>query len=111
MEKANTALTAIHKVMPIERVEELMDDVAESIEYQAEIDRVLVGNAVTVDEDSLEAELEAMEREMLGKSSSSKPDIELPIAPSTPILPDAPTTVPVVATEDLEAVEKELVAS
>jgi len=112
MDKANKALNAIHSVMPIERVEELMDDVAESIEYQSEIDRALVGNAVTVDEDSLEAELNAMEQALFGNTVPSV-NINLPVAPTTPILPLPPTTTPIinndVATEP-EATEEPLLA-
>lgn len=119
MEKANTALTDIHKVMPIERVEELMDDVVESIDYQAEIDRAMAGSAVSVDEESLEAELQAMERAMLETTCSSTTlasegtSINLPGVPITPVLPIAPTTTPVIQNEGKSVLrdEGELVAT
>lgn len=110
MDSANNALSAIHKVMPIERVEELMDNVADSIDYQSEIDRALVGNAVTVDEDSLEAELDSLMKS-LTESPVVQPAVNLPIAPTTPIMPLPPSTTPVISNTSSERTPGELLAS
>ena len=117
MEKAQGALESLQRELPIERVEALMDDVAESVGLQAEIDAALAGttNAVGVGDEELDAELQALEAEQLAASAPlshvSNPQaaaagapivvlqstaIEelMPEAPNTPILPEDPTTVP-----------------
>ena len=116
MEKAQGALENLQRELPIERVDALMDDVAESIGLQAEIDAALAGttNAVGVGDDELDAELQALEAEQLAASApqslvsnpqaavgastvaqqSTAIEERMPVAPSTPIMPEAPTTVP-----------------
>ena len=102
MEKAQGALESLHRSLPLERVEELLDDVAESVAAQEEIDAALAGaGALGVGDDAaLDAELAAMEVELLGEAASASAtdappavrlDAELPVAPNTPILPEAPT--------------------
>mmetsp|Transcript_60243 Transcript_60243/g.136207 ORF Transcript_60243/g.136207 Transcript_60243/m.136207 type:complete len:231 (+) Transcript_60243:144-836(+) len=106
MKKANGALEAMHRELPLERVQELMDDTSENLAYQDEIDRALAGTDMgTLEDRDLEAELNALEAETLGGATSiaeapgktqGVPALEkgVPVAPTNPILPAAPTTEP-----------------
>jgi len=81
----------IHKEMGgLEGVEKMMADTEEARRYQEEISEALAGQMSNEDEDEVEDELEAMEREMTGVSA-------LPDAPNKTIvgegiLPEVPRT-------------------
>ncbi|KAI8872171.1 hypothetical protein GQ42DRAFT_161520 [Ramicandelaber brevisporus] len=53
-------LEQINKELSLERVEKLMDDTAEAIEYQREVEDALMGALSTVDEAEIEEELDAL---------------------------------------------------
>ena len=94
MESANNALKALHEVLPLEKVEELMDDVADEIGYQREIDAALSNQQVSVNDEELNKELDSMALE-LEEQSIAKGDISYPIAPDTTplVLPAVPTSI------------------
>jgi|MDSY01.1.fsa_nt_gb charged multivesicular body protein 6 len=103
MQSANHALKAMQQILPIDRVESLMDDVTDSIEYQREIDDALSQEDVIIDDAQLNEELDRMAREM-GLPAASDGSTAANVAQSLPeapteaplILPDAPTSeVPV----------------
>jgi charged multivesicular body protein 6 len=91
MERAQLSLTKLQEEIPVERVEALMDDVAESVQMQQEIDRALAvglpGSSVEEMEDELDAELQALSDSL---DTTTTPAM-------LPALPVAPTTTPVVS--------------
>ncbi|KAI9139958.1 Snf7-domain-containing protein [Paraphysoderma sedebokerense] len=81
LQKGNEVLKEIHNEMSIEKVEKLMQDTADAIEYQNEIENILNGQITTEDEESILKELEDIEKEELAKVADSMPDVptqELP---------------------------------
>ena len=94
MQTANGALKSMQAILPIERVEALMDDVTDSVEYQQEIDEALSGQDIVIDDSQLNDELDRMAQEMgLSSLTTGAAPIELPKEPSQAplILPEAPT--------------------
>ncbi|EOD51316.1 snf7 family protein [Neofusicoccum parvum] len=88
LQQGTSVLKEIHKEMGgLENVEKLMGENEEAQAYQREISEMLAGRMSNQDEDEVEDELEALEREMSGVKLPDK----LPEAPSTVPLPDAPT--------------------
>mmetsp|Transcript_51967 Transcript_51967/g.70902 ORF Transcript_51967/g.70902 Transcript_51967/m.70902 type:complete len:174 (-) Transcript_51967:410-931(-) len=86
LKEGNQALDAIHSVMSIENVEELMDDTKEAIEYENEISTLLSGqDLAAIDESAVMDELDALEREMQAEAAGVLPD--LPQVPTTEIAP------------------------
>jgi len=61
LKTGNTALEEINSQMSIEDVEKLMEDSAEAIAYQDEINEMLAGSLTTEDEDELLSELAEIE--------------------------------------------------
>mmetsp|Transcript_22536 Transcript_22536/g.52169 ORF Transcript_22536/g.52169 Transcript_22536/m.52169 type:complete len:218 (+) Transcript_22536:225-878(+) len=103
LQEGNKALDAIHSVMSVDKVEALMDETAEAIAVQQEIDGLLSGEDIAVDEGELEAELAAMEADLMGTAATATPQL--------PVMPAVPTQKPVVAhTEPALAVDPERVA-
>ncbi|CAH0014519.1 unnamed protein product [Clonostachys rhizophaga] len=83
LQQGTRVLNDIHKEMGgIENVEKLMGESADAIAYQQEISDMLGGRISAHDEDEVEEELEALEREVTGKISQ-----KLPAGPET-TLPD-----------------------
>ncbi|CAH0041542.1 unnamed protein product [Clonostachys solani] len=83
LQQGTKVLNDIHKEMGgIENVEKLMGESADAIAYQQEISDMLGGRISAHDEDEVEEELEALEREVTGKISQ-----KLPAGPET-TLPD-----------------------
>ncbi|CAG9944157.1 unnamed protein product [Clonostachys rosea f. rosea IK726] len=83
LQQGTRVLSDIHKEMGgIENVEKLMGESADAIAYQQEISDMLGGRISAHDEDEVEEELEALEREVTGKISQ-----KLPTGPET-TLPD-----------------------
>lgn len=80
LKQGNEVLKQIHKEMTVESVERLMEDTAEGIRYQKEISDMLAGVMTNADEDEVEEELAAMEREVNGVP----PEVVLPAIPSAP---------------------------
>ncbi|EHY55941.1 Vacuolar protein sorting-associated protein 20 [Exophiala dermatitidis] len=91
LQQGTQVLNMIHKEMGgLEGVEKMMADTEEARRYQQEISEALAGQMSNEDEDEVEDELEAMEREVSGVAA-------LPDAPKKTVvgegtLPDAPKT-------------------
>ncbi|KAJ3200543.1 Vacuolar protein sorting-associated protein 20 [Entophlyctis luteolus] len=91
LKKGNAVLNEIHKEMNIESVQKLMDDTADAIEYQNEIDQVLSGRLNESEMQDIEDELDALvaqELHSLAPANTALPipnDIEedLPSVPMT----------------------------
>lgn len=122
MEIAQCALESLQRSLPLDRVEALMDDVAEAVTLQAEIDNALAGAGdlvAGVGDHELDAELNALEAEQQATAKAALPVAQrataleqlLPVAPSTLILPEAPTTLPVVAPPAASDEERQPVAA
>ncbi|OQO11987.1 hypothetical protein B0A48_02626 [Cryoendolithus antarcticus] len=81
LQQGTAVLKEIHKEMGgLEKVELILEESAEAQAYQKEINEMLGGKMSNEEEDAVEDELEAMERE-----AASKDDV--------PSLPDAPTRI------------------
>lgn len=91
LQQGTQVLNMIHKEMGgLEGVEKMMADTEEARRYQEEISEALAGQMSNEDEDEVEDELEAMEREVTGVAA-------LPDAPNKTIvgegvLPNVPKT-------------------
>ncbi|KAL3934377.1 MAG: hypothetical protein SGBAC_009894 [Bacillariaceae sp.] len=91
MAKGKDSLQKMHEETSVEDVLDLMDAVTEQNEVEKEISSILEGVPTTLsveDEAAVEAELEAMMKEMQGDTAA---DAILPVAPDTTPLPQAPT--------------------
>ncbi|PUU77373.1 Snf7-domain-containing protein [Tuber borchii] len=82
LQQGNQVLKEIHKEMSLEAVEKLMEETDEARAYQREVSNLLAGAMTNEEEDAVEDELEALEREVLG-------------ARAVPAMPDAPRMAPV----------------
>ncbi|WOO77560.1 Charged multivesicular body protein 6 [Vanrija pseudolonga] len=87
LEQGSAVLKQLQKEVSLERVEKLMDQSREGIEYQREIDEALASQMSPEEEEAVQRELEELQREALPK---------IPDVPDTqPIsLPDAPVDEP-----------------
>lgn len=66
LELGNTVLKQIHKEMDLEKVEQIMDDTADGIAYQKEIEEVMARELSPEDQDEIMAELDKLiENEVL----------------------------------------------
>ncbi|GAB1739416.1 hypothetical protein NU219Hw_g4375t1 [Hortaea werneckii] len=94
LQQGTSVLKEIHKEMGgLDKVEMIMGESAEARAYQEEINDMLGGKMSNQDEDDVEDELEAMEREANGKTAADN----LPDAPSGVVegeLPDVPSETP-----------------
>ncbi|RMX73085.1 hypothetical protein D0869_13961 [Hortaea werneckii] len=94
LQQGTSVLKEIHKEMGgLDKVEMIMGESAEARAYQEEINDMLGGKMSNQDEDDVEDELEAMEREANGKTATNN----LPDAPSGVMegeLPDVPSETP-----------------
>jgi charged multivesicular body protein 6 len=82
LQQGNQVLKEIHKELTLESVQRLMDDTAEGIHYQKEISAMLAGVMTNDDEDAVEEELAAMEREIGGMEGEE--EVVVPNMPSAP---------------------------
>ena len=84
IQNGNKILTKLNKEFV--NVDEIMEDAAEQIAYQNEIDETLAQNMVGVDsyEDEIDKELEAMENELVGEMAPEMPTTEGLPAPQLP---------------------------
>ncbi|BEJ15568.1 hypothetical protein CspHIS471_0501730 [Cutaneotrichosporon sp. HIS471] len=97
LEQGSAALKTLQAEVNLDRVERIMDESREGIEYQREIDEALASNMSPEEEEDVLRELEALQRE------------QMPAIPEVPTsdpvhLPDAPTKEP---TETEPAQEEE----
>lgn len=74
----------LQEEFPVEKAEQLMEETAEALEQQKEIDAILSQSLTADDDADVDAELEEMARELL------------------PNLPQAPTTIPEVSSQEPE---------
>lgn len=86
LEKATKALQAAHKTMDIDKVQEMMDDIAEHSQMVDEISTIISTPSIygyDVDEDDLLAELEELEQEDLNDEllNIASPPTVLPVPP------------------------------
>ncbi|GAB1597740.1 charged multivesicular body protein 6-A-like [Argonauta hians] len=85
LKEGNASLKKMHELMSLEDVEKIMDDTAEGIRYQQEIDGLLSGGLTDEDEEDVLAELDALiesDKEPTEKVELPE-DIELPDVPET----------------------------
>ncbi|KIW46359.1 uncharacterized protein PV06_02035 [Exophiala oligosperma] len=100
LQQGTQVLNMIHKEMGgLEGVEKMMADTEDARRYQEEISEALAGQMSNEDEDEVEDELEAMERELAGVASA------LPDAPNKTVLGEA--TLPDVPQTELERSQKQ----
>ncbi|KAI0348396.1 hypothetical protein BDW22DRAFT_1320403 [Trametopsis cervina] len=86
LQQGNEVLKQIHKEMNIDSVERLLEETAEAQAYQREIDDMLANNLTIEDEEAVQTELEALQREALGEQEPERP-IHLPSVPTTEPVP------------------------
>lgn len=65
LEQGNSVLKQLQKEMSLERVEKLMDETREGVEYQKEIDNELQSSMSAEDEEAVQRELEALQAEQM----------------------------------------------
>jgi charged multivesicular body protein 6 len=83
IQQGTKVLQNIHKEMGgLENVEKIMGETEEARAYQQEISEMLAGQLSNDDEDEVEDELDALEREVKG--------VKMPAAPEGEVLPAAP---------------------
>lgn len=80
MKQGTTLLQQINSEMDIDEVEQLMDDTAEAIAYQQEINDILSQNLSNIDEDEVLKELE-----MIEQMEADSIAMEMPIVPNNNI--------------------------
>lgn len=68
LEQGNSVLKQLQKEMSLERVEKLMDETRDGIEYQKEIDNELQSSMSAEDEEAVQRELEALQAEQMVSS-------------------------------------------
>ncbi|KYR01960.1 SNF7 family protein [Tieghemostelium lacteum] len=79
LKNGNSALKEIQKEMTLEKVEDIMAETQEAIQYQQDIQDALNGKFTAEEEDDLLAELDEMEKEILEKDFPKVPDNQLKI--------------------------------
>lgn len=94
LERGKNELNVLNAQMPLEKIEELLEESDEAIAMQDRISQLIGGmdGALAVDDTALEAELEAL---MGGKTSG--PVVIMPQsiqADSLPVAPDTPVIIP-----------------
>ncbi|KAG0174905.1 peptide transporter ptr2 [Apophysomyces sp. BC1021] len=102
LKSGNEVLKEIHKELSVEAVERLMDDTADAIAYQNEIDDILSGQISTEDEEEILRELESLQREELEANLPAVPAEPLPISEPSIIqdLLEVPSHAPGKETEE-----------
>jgi len=78
LEQGKNTLQSLNDQIKIEDVEKLMEDTAEAIAYQEELDQALSGQLGNIDEATLEAELAEIEEEEAAREVSA---LEVPSRP------------------------------
>ncbi|KAI9209380.1 Snf7-domain-containing protein [Polychytrium aggregatum] len=89
LQQGNDVLKEIHKEMSVDAVQKLMDDTADAIEYQREIDDILSGQITQEDEEEIMAELDQMLEEEAAAQVGKLPDVPIDLNAR---IPDAQTT-------------------
>ncbi|KAI8149080.1 Snf7 family [Fennellomyces sp. T-0311] len=96
LKNGNSVLKEIHKEMSLEAVEKLMDDTADAIAYQNEIEELLSGKISDEDEEEILQELESLQQQELDAQLPSIPNKPIPDAERNKVgdLPEVPTHTP-----------------
>jgi hypothetical protein len=81
LEQGNSALKSLHEEMSLERAQDIMSDTEESIELVHEMDRLLMGQFSSTDEEELEKELQLLEEQQALQLGEQLPD-----APTSPVI-------------------------
>lgn len=93
LKEGNLALQKLHEEMPLDKVEELMADTAESIAMEEEISKAIGGSWTEANEDDLLAELAVLEKEELAEQTSAA---AAPVAAAAAVTPSVvPTPAPI----------------
>jgi len=79
IKKGNDTLKQLNDQMRIEDVEKLMDDTADAIAYQKEVENLLTGQLSSEDDEAVMAELNQLEKEAVQAEVES----QLPAVPTT----------------------------
>ncbi|KAJ3416999.1 Vacuolar protein sorting-associated protein 20 [Chytridiales sp. JEL 0842] len=114
LQKGNDVLKELQKEMNIDKVMQLMEDTADAIEYQNEVDELLAGKISDVDLEEIEAELEGLVQEEFAQvkipdtklpegPESVGEDVEFPEVPDG--IPESPTKQKVKAKEKAKKME------
>ncbi|KAK9469079.1 Snf7-domain-containing protein [Lipomyces arxii] len=83
LRQGNLVLKEINREMSLDQVERLLDESAEAQTYQREISDMLADTITNAEEEDIEEELAAMEREEMAKAIPEVPQNEIPqIEPS-----------------------------
>nr|KIR89273.1 charged multivesicular body protein 6 [Cryptococcus tetragattii IND107] len=85
LEMGSHVLGELQKEMSLERVDRLMDQTREGVEYQREIDEALMSKMSPEEEEAVQEELERLQSEAL----PNVPEVSAPVA-----LPDVPVEEP-----------------
>mmetsp|Transcript_2810 Transcript_2810/g.5096 ORF Transcript_2810/g.5096 Transcript_2810/m.5096 type:complete len:228 (+) Transcript_2810:45-728(+) len=116
LEAGTAALDQLHKEMPIEEVERILEESSESIETQSQIsDMISGGNFTDLDESELEAQLEALGEEETEVVSVEKQveneELQLPDVPTTPVFPVVPSHKPAISSKINDEKESDLISA
>ncbi|KAI9338717.1 Snf7 family [Zopfochytrium polystomum] len=98
LQAGNEVLKQIHKEMSVDAVEKLMDDTAEAIAYQNEIDDIISGKISNDDLEEIEAELDALILEETNSKLAAAPNAPSAIPEGAIDLPDVPPRSPLLTT-------------
>ncbi|KAG8991883.1 Vacuolar protein sorting-associated protein 20 [Tulasnella sp. 427] len=92
LEQGNKVLKQIHSEMDIEKVQKLMDDTAEGIRYQREIDEMLMSTMSVDEEEAVQKELAQLQAEALPAvpEAPQEEPVKLPEVPQTEPVPQIP---------------------
>ncbi|KAI9345547.1 Snf7 family [Obelidium mucronatum] len=93
LKQGNAVLAEIHKEMSVEAVQQLMDDTADAVAYQNEIDELMGSKLNDADMEDIEEELDAL----VAQEFATMPQIPVNTLPEATIdlsLPDVPTSEP-----------------
>lgn len=93
LKEGNAALNKLHEEMPLDKVEDLLADTAESIAMEQEISKALGGSWTDANEEDLLDELASIEQEQAAESAAA--GMEAQVAPPAPTVVDKPSTEPV----------------
>ncbi|KAJ3053507.1 Vacuolar protein sorting-associated protein 20 [Rhizophlyctis rosea] len=84
LQQGNDVLKEIHKEMSLDAVQKLMDDTADAIAYQAEIDELISGKITDEDEEEIMAQLDALVEEEMNEKLPTVPETPIPGTEQTP---------------------------
>ncbi|KAG9124983.1 Vacuolar protein sorting-associated protein 20 [Ceratobasidium sp. 392] len=86
LQQGNKVLKNIHAEMSLEDVEKLMEETAEAVAYQNEIDEMLTSRMTVDEEEAVQRELEQLQAETIGNAPTHEPagteGVELPSVPA-----------------------------